>query len=359
MAITSSGFDGTMNEQQLSRLLLLAGVRHAVGSLTDFAATAVNGLRSVAIAAGEAYTAGVVTTSTASEVLALPVPSAGAWHLIVLRRTWATNTTQLLTIAGGTTSTTTPTAPPATLPTMSKTHGVEDDQPLYWAWVSNSTSSVVLFDIRDLTVDARLAKVAGGVSGEWERNRAFPSAVQGDRVYRKDRGWEEAYFGLYNATSNRGGATPAGWYPVGGAMPMARYEVSNFTIPASNEIEIAGGDWTQVEDRPGWRAASGTNYRLRPNIPGYYQVDLRARFPSVPSGFRMPSVRVSGSNDIGKTIKIALIAAELGGAESTVSGLMFFDGVTDFASIYIWQNSGAQMTQSRVLLTLTFVRPLA
>ena len=358
MAITSSGFDGTMNEQQLSRLLLLAGVRHAVGSLTDFAATAVNGLRSVAFAAGEAYTAGVVTTSTASEVLALPVPSAGAWHLIVLRRTWATNTTQLVVIAGSTTSTTTPAAPPATFPTISKTHGVEDDQPLYWAWVSNSTSSVVLFDFRDLTVDARLAKVAGGVSSEWERDRAFPSAVQGDRVYRKDRGWEEAYFSVYSASSNPRGATPAGWYPAGGVMPVARYLVTSLQVVNANEREVTGGTWVESEDKEGWRAASGTSTRLRPGIAGFYRADLQFRFPSATAGVRITSVSTVSDPSLERVIRSALPGYALGNGASAISGEIRVLASDDIRMM-VWQDSGASMSGCEALLTLTFVRPLA
>lgn len=51
------------------------------------------------------------------------------------------------------------------------------------------------------------------------RDAAFPNAVQGDRVFRADKGWEEGFFALYSAT-NPGGATPAGWYPLSGNLPI-------------------------------------------------------------------------------------------------------------------------------------------
>ena len=149
MAITGSGFDGTMNEAQFAKLMHLAGARYAVGSTADFAATQVSGVRSISISAGDAYAPGVLVTSTAAEVMAFSAPTAGQSHLIVLRRTWSTNVCELVAIPGATTSTTTPTAPPTSYPTINSTPGVIDDQPLYWAWVNATTTAVTLFDVRN------------------------------------------------------------------------------------------------------------------------------------------------------------------------------------------------------------------
>lgn len=52
-------------------------------------------------------------------------------------------------------------------------------------------------------------------------NEAERLALQnrGALTIRTDTRWIERYFATYNATSNPGGATPAGWYPVAGDMP--------------------------------------------------------------------------------------------------------------------------------------------
>ncbi|WP_104127999.1 hypothetical protein [Cryobacterium sp. Y57] len=157
MAITGSGFDGTMNEAQFAKLMNLAGVRSAVSSTADFAATQVTGIRSVSISAGDAYVPGVVATSTAAEVVAFSAPAAGQWHLIVLRRTWATNVCELVAVTGGATSSTTPSKPPTTYPAINSTPGVIDDQPLWWAWVNVTNTNVALYDLREMGIDARLA----------------------------------------------------------------------------------------------------------------------------------------------------------------------------------------------------------
>ena len=54
------------------------------------------------------------------------------------------------------------------------------------------------------------------VANEAARNTAIPAPVQGDSVFRNDKGYVEQYFGTYHATTNPGGATVAGWYPITG-----------------------------------------------------------------------------------------------------------------------------------------------
>jgi hypothetical protein len=69
------------------------------------------------------------------------------------------------------------------------------------------------------------------------RDALFPSPVQGNAVWRTDKGWEERYFGLYNSSTNPGGATPAGWYPVSGNMPKA-------SVLKSGNTTLTGGAWS-------------------------------------------------------------------------------------------------------------------
>lgn len=50
------------------------------------------------------------------------------------------------------------------------------------------------------------------VANQTARDALFPSPVQGNSVFRSDKGYEERYFGLYNSGSNPGGRPAAGWY---------------------------------------------------------------------------------------------------------------------------------------------------
>lgn len=63
-------------------------------------------------------------------------------------------------------------------------------------------------------IEALKLKTAVPVADAAARNALFTSPVQGNAVWRNDRGWEERYYALYNSSTNPGGAPAAGWYPV-------------------------------------------------------------------------------------------------------------------------------------------------
>lgn len=67
-----------------------------------------------------------------------------------------------------------------------------------------------------------------------ERNAIYPAPVQGNGVYRTDKGYEERYYALYNVSTNPGGAVVAGWHPAGWA---------NRFDPATPIFTVASG-WT-------------------------------------------------------------------------------------------------------------------
>lgn len=60
------------------------------------------------------------------------------------------------------------------------------------------------------------------VADQAARNALFPSPAQGNSVWRNDLGFEERYYAAYNASTNPGGRTPAGWYSTqqGGLVPI-------------------------------------------------------------------------------------------------------------------------------------------
>lgn len=159
MVMTTSGFDGSMDEAQFAKLMSLAGVRYSVEGATDFLVTEVPSTRSVSVAGGSAYGSGVLASSNAAITAALPTPTLGAWHLIVLHRDWAANTVTVKTIPGVTTTLTTPTVPPTTFPAFDNVPGVLDDQKLAWAWVNTNSTAVLLFDLRDPTIANRLSEL--------------------------------------------------------------------------------------------------------------------------------------------------------------------------------------------------------
>ena len=81
------------------------------------------------------------------------------------------------------------------------------------------------------------------VASDAERSVAFPSPAQGDTVFRSDKGWNERYYALYNASSNPGGAVPAGWYPYSEQrIGISMYWNTSFSITTNSSP--AGGSPT-------------------------------------------------------------------------------------------------------------------
>lgn len=208
MAQTSWGFDGTINEAQWSEMAGLLGNGYVAADSASCVVTAVPGARSVSVSAGTLYGDGIVTVLDAAETVAMTTPVNGQWYVIALRRTWASNSTALVAIAGATTSTSTPTAPPSTLPTLNADPGVLTDQPIAWGWCNSANTTVVVYDMRLLPMRTQPVSI----SSDSERLAKFPAPVQGNQVWRNDLGAVQTYFGAYDASTNTGGRNSAGWY---------------------------------------------------------------------------------------------------------------------------------------------------
>jgi hypothetical protein len=219
MAWTNWGFDGTINEAQWAQLAPLMGNGYVAKDSASCVTTAVGGARKVSVSTGTLFGDGIVSVSDAAEEVTLTTPVNGQWYVIALKRVWATNTASLVAVAGATTTTSTPTAPPSTLPTLTANPGVDTEQPIAWAWANSATTTVVVFDMRLFPVRRTPLTVASAVA----RDAIFQAPTQGQQVWRNDLGAVETYFGAYNAISNPGGRDSAGWYitdRAGGLIPL-------------------------------------------------------------------------------------------------------------------------------------------
>lgn len=84
------------------------------------------------------------------------------------------------------------------------------------------------------------------VTSQAARDAMFPAPVQGNRVFRTDKGWEETYFAAFHTSTNPGGATPAGWYPTSGAVPMGR------VVRSGTVGNVGSGAYTDVSGTTFW-----------------------------------------------------------------------------------------------------------
>jgi hypothetical protein len=272
MALSSVGYDGTVDELGFAQLMNMAGARYAVNARTSFAATQVNGVRSVSLSAGQAYAPGVRTVSDSAVVVPLPAPTAGQWHLIVLRRNWETNTQSIEALTNATYSTTAvrPNLPPTSYPIeMATSPGSRDDQPLWWAWVNNANVTVALVDLRSLPLGVPKTGTAAqrdayyGVPTLAMQQSALDGATWENTQYNRT----ERYFGY-------GSSVHPGWYPVAGMMPAIRTTKSSGATITSGAAIIVWTDATfyNGDDFIGFTPGS-TTFTLKRT--GLYRVTFR------------------------------------------------------------------------------------
>ena len=164
MALTNSGFDGTVTEASWANMSALSGV-DAVESSAAWAITQGTGRQvSAAAHSGYAFARGLLSKDTAAILTSLSTPTNGQWFLIVRHIVWSTNTVTVAAVAHTTTTTTIPTVAPSTYPTIDNNPGVLYDQKLGWAWVRSTDTTVTLFDLRTLSAESRVAAVEADIT---------------------------------------------------------------------------------------------------------------------------------------------------------------------------------------------------
>lgn len=129
------------------------------------------------------------------------------------------------------------------------------------------------------------------------RDLIYPSPVQGNRVFRADLGVEEVFYGAYNASTNPGGATPQGWYPIAGMMPR-------FAVTKSGNTSTASGAWVEnnwfnpsvIESRGGFSVLTESPTRILVPYRGWYDVTFWANWAdAAPNGARFPRITSDGT----------------------------------------------------------------
>lgn len=150
MAITSVGYDGTVDEVQWASMVSkVGGYEYGVDKPGDFAVTQSAGTRMISIAAGLAWGRGVMDISDAAAVIQLePVTTGSRYDLIALRRNWgpASGGPSELVVIKGTSSKAIPSG-------RQSNPGVIDDQPLALVRVQAGSASIP--EIIDLRVWGR------------------------------------------------------------------------------------------------------------------------------------------------------------------------------------------------------------
>lgn len=122
------------------------------------------------------------------------------------------------------------------------------------------------------------------VASAAERATLFPTPVQGDSVFRNDLGEEEIYLAAYNASTNPGGASVAGWYPRNRMFFAARTGTQNLTAGTWNQLNNA---LTQVRNDGLGSYGGGGSFTIA--AAGTYEVSASAQLTtaSAPMGVQI------------------------------------------------------------------------
>lgn len=145
MAITSIGYDGSIDETQWAQLVPLVGAAHyGVMETTDWRVTASTTLdRGVRVGVGSGWGHGVLDTNTTTITLQGDTVSSGSrWDMVVARRNWGGEggATSFVLIKGSSSK---------ALPARNVDPGTLDDQPLALVQFSaGSTAATTIVDLR-------------------------------------------------------------------------------------------------------------------------------------------------------------------------------------------------------------------
>ena len=264
MAQSSFPFENVdTTETQFSQMFrtLNAGVNGTPAG-TELKVSAGTGLQ-VSVALGQAMVRGHYYISTATELLTIGTanPSNPRIDTVVLRLDPVANSIVLAVVAG--TAAASPVAP-----TLTQTDAGVFEFPLANVAVAAGAGTVGAITDRRVFMGKRLQSVGTSAA----RDIVFPAPVQGDMVWRDDLGALETYYGLYNASTNPGGRTSAGWYVSGrqtGLLPVRPSSVviasGSGAMSAINELSFSGATSISMN---GVFTSAFKNYKILINIDG-------------------------------------------------------------------------------------------
>lgn len=157
MAINVWGTQGTVNEVQWAKLAEGFGQKYTLVSGNAVTSSG----RNLSIPPRVSIGCGVAVEVTTAETRAVPVPAAGQWFLLVLRRQWGANRGATFELINGPTTTdAAQTTPPTTLPAArNKQPGLIDDEPVAWVHARASTTTLAIWQMQ--------TKRDGRVPGIW------------------------------------------------------------------------------------------------------------------------------------------------------------------------------------------------
>jgi len=187
------------------------------------------------------------------------------------------------------------------------------------------------------------------------RTTALASSSQGMVSFLNNSGTTWIYYGLYNASTNPGGALAAGWYPTGNTAVLFGTATRTTVSLTSYKIGDAGFTLAEKVDNLGWHNPSSNPTRFTPNVEGLYEFSVSVQYASNTVGtIRRILALKNGS--------ATPVASSTGTAPASTYGTslnfgLYMNGTTDYMEFETVQNATVNLTVDMSVL-MKFVRPV-
>jgi hypothetical protein len=183
------------------------------------------------------------------------------------------------------------------------------------------------------------------------RTSALSAPSQGMVSWLNDSGTAWQYFELYNASTNPGGATVAGWYPISGAAMFFGTATRSAASSTDYNVGASGYTYTEIIDPLAWHSAVTNTDRIIPNVAGVYRVTATSQTALNVTGNRRIWISKNGGS-VGEST----FASANTNSTNSASAAMSLNGSTDYVTVSTTQNSGASLTVT-AQVAVEFLRP--
>jgi len=189
-----------------------------------------------------------------------------------------------------------------------------------------------------------------------QRDAAFPNPVQGNRVYRTDRKYTEAYFAAYNATTNPGGTNVAGWYPIDGLLfgkitrtTTLGFAAGTVTVNFNSVSGTVPGFWT-----------NGDNAKLYLPQAGLWEVKGWATTGGADGGVVRSTITLNGADvAVGDIRDDVFGGAGINDPFVNPHGIVSVTNATSYVSLVLSTNKTGAVAPPGVSLWAKYLGPVA
>jgi len=183
------------------------------------------------------------------------------------------------------------------------------------------------------------------------RTTALVAPSQGMISWLNDSGTAWQYFELYNASTNPGGASAAGWYPISGAAMFFGTATRSAASGTVYSVGAASYLYTEIIDPLAWHSTATNTDRITPTVAGVYRVTATSQTAANVTGNRRIQISKNGSAYAEVTA-----ASSATNSSNGTSAVMSLNGSSDYVSVQTDQSSGTSLTVS-AQVAVEFLRP--